>query len=70
MLDEQIAMGWGGTPQCKIPADWRQRRGPEWIPTKAQRAKMSAGVANAWRRRESASIPARPIDSCGETEAL
>lgn len=29
MLDEQIAQGWGGTEQSRIPANWREVRGPE-----------------------------------------
>jgi hypothetical protein len=28
-LDEQIAMGWGDTPQNRIPKNWRMRRGPD-----------------------------------------
>jgi hypothetical protein len=28
-LDEQIAMGWGDTPQNRIPNNWRTRRGPD-----------------------------------------
>jgi len=27
-LDRKIAMGWGDTPQVKLPADWATRRGP------------------------------------------
>lgn len=27
-LDEMERMGWGNTPQTKIPADWREHRGP------------------------------------------
>lgn len=28
-LDAMIAMGWGDTPQSKIPANWREKRGPD-----------------------------------------
>ena len=28
-LSEMEAMGWGDTPRCDIPEDWRTRRGPD-----------------------------------------
>jgi len=43
MLDEQIAMGWGSIDQCKIPTDWRGRRGPEHTPGEEPKARMREG---------------------------
>lgn len=40
MIDDQLAMGWGRTPQDQIPKDWRTRRGPE---TEEQRALFREG---------------------------
>ena len=28
-LEEMVRRGWGETPQCEIPADWRERFGPD-----------------------------------------
>ena len=28
-LDCMVAMGWGNTPQYRLPADWRERPGPD-----------------------------------------
>jgi hypothetical protein len=30
LITEQIRMGWGNTPSCLIPEDWRTRPGPEY----------------------------------------
>lgn len=30
-LDDMQRMGWGSTPQIKIPSDWRSRRGPDRV---------------------------------------
>jgi len=49
-LDEMIRMGWGGTDQDRIPADWRTRRGPE----PAQDRRRGRGLADAYHARSRA----------------
>ena len=29
IIDEMVARGWGSTRREKIPADWREREGPD-----------------------------------------
>jgi hypothetical protein len=29
IIDEYVRRGWGTTPREKIPADWREREGPD-----------------------------------------
>jgi hypothetical protein len=44
-LDEMIAMGWGDTPQNRIPKDWRTRRKAEPYHAKLEnRQKISDGM--------------------------
>lgn len=55
MIDEQLAMGWGRTPQDKIPADWRTRRGPE---TEEQQALFrECGYRNRGRAKKKKNEP-------------
>lgn len=44
-LEAKIAMGWGDTPQGRIPADWRTRRGKEQGLSPLHRANIAAGIA-------------------------
>lgn len=44
MLDQQIAAGWGSTPQCEIPPDWRRRPGPEKCRSLEERRAISRGL--------------------------
>lgn len=42
-LEAKIAMGWGDTPQGRIPTDWRARRGKEQGLSPKHRANIAAG---------------------------
>lgn len=49
-VDAKIAMGWGATEACDIPANWREVRGPD---SEGRRAAKQA-VMRAIRARERA----------------
>jgi len=51
-LDEMIRLGWGDTPQNRLPADWRTRRGPERVPTAEEMEKRRERLWGKKRRRE------------------
>lgn len=47
-LDEMIRMGWGDTDRKKIPADWRERKGP--VNEEVRKRQKAGGIASAKKR--------------------
>ena len=52
ILEEQIRMGWGDTPQKLIPEDWRTRFGPERKITAKHKKAISRGRKAAHRAKK------------------
>jgi hypothetical protein len=52
LIDRQIEMGWGGTEPKKIPANWRDIRGPEKKYTAIEKERIREGRRRSLQKKQ------------------